>query len=78
MMKKDSISALRIPNKELCGGFEGKTYWLCPFLNVENRVESCNAFVKAIDRKRLKECSDRYPHGATIKIEALDSVEGTT
>lgn len=71
MKNNEQIREPMIPPQTVCSGIEGKDYWLCPFLNVENGREFCNLFASPVEGHRLGQCVEQYPDGATIKIRPV-------
>ena len=74
-LKTELPPQLSIPSQNACSGLFEKTYWLCPFLNVNNADESCNIFTVSISGHRCKSCLETYPEGSPINIPGTQKVE---
>lgn len=73
-LKKELPPQLNIPGQMSCSGLADKTYWLCPFLNVNGNDEFCNIFATNISGHRCKACLSLYHDGASINIRAMEVV----
>lgn len=74
-LKTELPPQLSIPSQSACSGLLEKTYWLCPFLNVNNVDESCNIFVTPISGHRCKACLETYPEGTPINLPGMHKVD---